>query len=285
MVALGPLARWITIFALAAIALTSVGISGCSESRAEADLSVRIQSGFGRLAEDKRFTLRCDPSGGDMPNRAALCAMLAEHPEAMLFRNGTRSSCLGGIGIPPAVSVSGTYRGEKVKADVRLCDWPGGVAGAAYWAAVDSPRDLETVSAHLHCDDDPVLQRVPIRWASVRACLRGFLRPHRPSGPSVRVAREAITRALRVAAFAPYAGIFPRVPGRQECVVRAGAPGNIYRGVCSASVRTGAAGAHTVTFSQDFGRNGTYTWIIRVPAHRPSRLVEASGDGLVQLHR
>lgn len=285
MVVLGPLSRRVTVFALAAIGLTSAGISGCSDSRAAADLSVRIQSGFGRLAEDKRFTLRCDPSGGDMPNGAALCAMIAEHPEAMLFRHRTRSSCLGGIGIPPAVAVSGSYRGQKVQADVRLCDWPGGVAGAAYWAAVDSPRDLKTVSAHLHCDDDPALQQVPIRWASVRSCVRGFLRPYRPSGPSVRVARKAITRALSVAAFAPYAGIFPRVPGRGECVVHAGPPGNVYRGVCSASVKTGGAGAHTVTFSQDFGRSGTYTWTIRVPADRPARLVKPSGRGLVQLIR
>ena len=197
----------------------------------------------------------------------------------------TLSSCLGGIGIPPAVTLSGSYRGDKVQGDVRLCDWPGGVAGAAYWAAVDSPRDLKTVSAHLHCDDDPVRQQVPIRWASVRACVRGFLRPSHRSGPSVRIARQAITRALRVAAFAPYAGIFPRVPGRQECVVRAGPPSNIFRGVCSASVKTGGAGAHTVTFSQDFGRSGTYTWTIRVPAHRPARLVKASGRGLVQLIR
>ena len=99
------------------------------------------------------------------------------------------------------------------------------------------------------------------------------------------MARQAITRALRVAAFAPYAGIFPRVPGRGECEVRAGAPGNVYRGICSASVKNGTAGAHTVTFSQDFGLSGRYTWTIRVPAQRPARLVKASGDGLVQLIR
>jgi hypothetical protein len=265
--------------ALAAIAVSFAGIAGCSD-RPAVDLSVRVQSGFGRQAEDKRFTLRCDPSGGDMPNRAALCAMVAEHPDAMLFRHRTRTTCLGGIGMPD-IAVSGSYRGEMVQADVRLCDWPGGVAGAAYWAAADSPRDLKTVSAHLRCDDDAILQQAPIRWASVRACLRGFLRP-RPSRPNVRVARKVITRAVRVAAFNPYARIFSRVPGRAECVVHAGPPGNVYRGVCTTSVKAGADGAYTVTFTQDFGRSGAYTWTIRVPAHRPARVVKASGDGLVQ---
>jgi hypothetical protein len=216
-----------------------------------------------------------------MPSREALCTMIAEHPEAMLFRHRTRSSCLGGIG-QPDVTVSGRYHGTKVRADVELCEWPGGVAGAAYWAAADSPRDLRSVSAHLHCDDDPRLQRVPIRWAAVRACLRGFLRPPRGNGPSARVAEQAIARARRVAAFAPYAEIFPHRAASQKCMVRAGQPGNVFRGVCSASVKTGGAGAHTVTFSQDFGRMGTYSWRIRVPAHRPARLVKTSGRGLVE---
>ena len=63
----------------------------------------------------------------------------------------------------------------------------------------------------------------PSQWASVRACLRGFLRPPLGNGPRAHVTRQAIATARRVAAFAPYAEIFPRKRGQPE--VRAYAPG------------------------------------------------------------
>jgi hypothetical protein len=141
------------------------------------DLSVLITSGFGSTLKDERFTLRCRPTGGDMPNRRRLCAMIARHPRAMLSPARARSTCLGGIGTP-SVSVSGSWHGRSVhfSAEV-MCDWPGGVAALAYWAAADSPHYLPVASVRIHCEDDAALQKRPIRWARVRACLSA-LPPH-----------------------------------------------------------------------------------------------------------
>jgi hypothetical protein len=150
------------------------GAAGCGGGGSGAvDLSVRIVSGYGSSQKDERFSLRCEPPGGDMPNRTRLCALIAKHPRAMLAPGRARSTCLGGLGIPPSVSVSGRWgkRGVRFTARV-MCDWPGGEAAFAYWAAADSPRDLPTASARVHCDDDPSLQKPPTRWARVWACLR-----------------------------------------------------------------------------------------------------------------
>ena len=65
-------------------------------------LSVRVASGIGRDAKDQRFALRCNPTGGDMPNRTALCKMIGEHPAAMLDPGQARSTCVGGMGVPPS---------------------------------------------------------------------------------------------------------------------------------------------------------------------------------------
>jgi hypothetical protein len=61
-----------------------------------AALSVRLTSGYGASLKDERYTLRCHPMGGDMPNRVRLCAMIASHPRAMLRPARARSTCLGG---------------------------------------------------------------------------------------------------------------------------------------------------------------------------------------------
>jgi Subtilisin inhibitor-like len=143
-----------------------------------ATLSVRLTSGYGASLKDERYTLRCHPMGGDMPNRVRLCAMIASHPRAMLRPARARSTCLGGPGRPPSVSVSGKWNGRRVRFEAQvMCDWPGGVAALAYWAAAESPHDLPVAAVRLRCDDDSSLQRKPIRWARVRACLRA-LPPH-----------------------------------------------------------------------------------------------------------
>jgi hypothetical protein len=167
----------VVVRAALAVALLS-GLVGCGGGGSGAvDLSVRLTSGFGSSLKDERFVLRCHPTGGDMPNRARLCALIASHPRAMLRPARARSTCLGRPGMP-WVSVSGTWNGRHVRFEAPvLCDWPGGVAALAYWAAAESPHDLAVAAVRLHCDDDPSLQRKPIRWARVRACLRA-LPPH-----------------------------------------------------------------------------------------------------------
>jgi hypothetical protein len=160
----------------AAVAVAVVllfGLVGCgSEGTGKVALSVRLTSGFGSSLKNERFTLRCQPTSGDMPNRARLCAMVARHPRAMLAPARARSVCVGGPGMP-TVSVAGRWHGRRVRfSEAVLCDWPGGVAALAYWAAAESPHYLPVASVRLHCDDDPSLQKRPIRWARVRACLR-----------------------------------------------------------------------------------------------------------------
>jgi hypothetical protein len=156
-----------------------LGLSACGGGGTGAvDLSVRVTSGFGSTLKDKRFTLRCRPTGGDIPNRSRLCAMIARHPRAMLAPARPRTTCLGGAGIPPSVSVTGRWDGRRVRFDARvMCDWPGGIAALAYWAAAESPHELPVAILRIHCDDDASLQKTPIRWARVRACLRA-LPPH-----------------------------------------------------------------------------------------------------------
>jgi hypothetical protein len=103
--------------------------------------------------------------------------MLSEHPTAMLDPGLTRSSCIGGIGAPPSVSVRGTHRGDRVGFDARvMCDWPGGEGALAYWAAAVEPHYLPLASVRIHCDDDAALLSNPIRWSRVRACLRALPR-------------------------------------------------------------------------------------------------------------
>ncbi len=146
---------------LAAVLLTACG----NGANTGAVISIRIQNGPDAL--DRRFTLRCNPTGGDMPNRTALCRMIAKHPQAMLYPGDEQSVCIGGIGIPPSVSVSGTWRGRHVRRSHRvMCEWPGGAGALAYWAAAVSPRYLPVAAVRLHCDEDPSLQTTPI-WASV----------------------------------------------------------------------------------------------------------------------
>ena len=161
------------------VAVLLFGFAACGGrgGGAGVNVSVRIMSGFSSSLKDERFTLRCQPTGGDLPNRERLCAMIASHPRAMLSPARPRSTCIGGLGMP-SVSVSGKWHGRTVRFSATvMCDWPGGVAGLAYWAAAESPHYLPVASVRIHCDDDASLQKRPIRWARVRACLSA-LPPH-----------------------------------------------------------------------------------------------------------
>jgi hypothetical protein len=160
--------RLAVIVALPAVLLAGCGGSSTGQKGGSVRLSVKIDSGL--HSTHLRFTLRCRPVGGDMTNREALCRMIAEHPEAMLYPPEPRSYCVGGPTIP-VVTVRGTLGGREVSTGGMIgCDWPGGESSAAFWAAAERPGDLVFVDARLHCDEDPALLRRPIRWARVREC-------------------------------------------------------------------------------------------------------------------
>jgi hypothetical protein len=64
--------------AVVAAAVLVLAALGCDGGHRGADLSVRIVNGYGSGEKDRRFSLRCDPTGGDLPNRAAVCQMIAK---------------------------------------------------------------------------------------------------------------------------------------------------------------------------------------------------------------
>jgi hypothetical protein len=160
------------------VALTAVVAAGCGSSESSVRLAVSINSGFGHNSGHQNYTLRCNPTGGNMPYRDQLCRMISLHSVAMLDPPRAKSVCLGGPGVPPTVTVSGFARGRHVSLERRVnCDWPGGVGPFAYWSASADPHNLAVAAVRLHCDEDPALQRRPIAWARVRACLDA-LPPH-----------------------------------------------------------------------------------------------------------
>ena len=120
----------------AAVALVVVGASlvacgGSSEPDENTlDVSIRL------LGRDARFRLDCPAN--EPPSRA-LCAAVDAHDDLLLRPAHTQMTCLGGIGVPPEVSIRGTWDGEGVSYDRRACDLPGG-AGALAWTLFDRYR-------------------------------------------------------------------------------------------------------------------------------------------------
>ena len=76
------------------------------------------------------FTLKCGPAGGSVRDAKELCRRLRAHRN-MLFPPRMTGTCLGGPGIPPEVTVGGSYDGRRVAMSVRSCDQPRERAEAA----------------------------------------------------------------------------------------------------------------------------------------------------------
>jgi hypothetical protein len=94
-------------------------------------------------------------------------------------------------------------------------------------------------------------------------------------------ASDLIAKAREAKTFARYAPIFPQHNGRERCAIHVAPISYTFSGVCSISIRRGST-TSTVRFTQDFGRDGKYTWVIRVPRDGPAFVARASGGGLVQ---
>jgi hypothetical protein len=162
---------------LVAAALIAVAASGCGSNHERVrPISARLSISTGDIWRVRaHHTLRCNPVGGDMPQRDELCSMIAAHPVAMLDPPPAQSGC---DHVSPWVRVSGIGRGRRVSLKGTVaCDWPGGEALFAYYLAAEYPHDFPVAAVRLHCDEDPALLRRPIQWARVRACLKA-LPPH-----------------------------------------------------------------------------------------------------------
>jgi hypothetical protein len=140
---------------------------GCGESRrSSVRLTVTIQVGNEAA---HRFSLDCEPTGGDMPHRVTLCRMIQAHPQVMLH-----SGAVGCDGSPTYnhVTVRGTDHGRSAAFDGDpVC----GPIGLAYEAAVSYPHALPVAAVRLHCLE-------PRFVGSTGACLNAVPRKWKPIG-------------------------------------------------------------------------------------------------------
>ena len=155
-------ASFVGSVALAAIA------GGCQQDDPATDLTITV-TGY---PEETIHRLRCNPAGGDLLRAAAVCDAIAQHRDLFLNPPPTRSTCIGGPGIPPSISIKGRYRDDEVEVAGRSCDWPAGLGLAVIEAAVGYPRAFEQAVARLRCGEDPRLLVADTPWPQVRACLR-----------------------------------------------------------------------------------------------------------------
>jgi len=105
----------------------AVALSGCGAAEAGpsaggrpgtapgTDLTITMRDVDGRGAETARFTLTCDPVGGDLPTAIAACGHLAaaSDPFAPV---GQTVGCLDMIVGPGVVTVRGTFDRTPVRA-------------------------------------------------------------------------------------------------------------------------------------------------------------------------
>jgi hypothetical protein len=124
-----------TLLAATACSLALL-LPGCGgRAQPQTELMIKVTGGIvahpPSLIGTERFRLRCHPDGG-VPEAKFLCAELERHPKVMLLRGGVRSSCIGGPGLPPDISLSGHFHNQPVHTAARECDNPRG-AGVSIW--------------------------------------------------------------------------------------------------------------------------------------------------------
>src|SRR5215217_1492600 len=104
--------RFAVAFLVVVIGLAAVGVARCgggNETDFRTDLQINIANGWG----EQHYRLTCDPTGGDVPRPAALCALLALNATVMLGAPSDKATCMGGPGTPHIV-IDGIYAGRKI---------------------------------------------------------------------------------------------------------------------------------------------------------------------------
>jgi hypothetical protein len=94
-----------------ALALLAALVAGCGGGAKEANLSVEVENAFGQ----QHYRLTCEPAGGDVPRPSALCKLLTEKADVMLFRPKNDSTCIGGLSTVH-LRVQGRFDGRAVDA-------------------------------------------------------------------------------------------------------------------------------------------------------------------------
>ncbi len=96
----------------AALAFGALSVTAVSATRAKTDLQITVWPN-GEEGPSRRFTLRCQPVGGTLPERARACRMLLAR--AMPFEPVPEVAvCTTQYGGPQVATVRGRFRGELV---------------------------------------------------------------------------------------------------------------------------------------------------------------------------
>jgi hypothetical protein len=80
----------------------------------KANLTITIKNGD--PAGGNRWTLTCEPGGGNHPDPAAACQVLAAHGEASLKSVPATVECTQIYGGAQTATIAGTWRGQPVQA-------------------------------------------------------------------------------------------------------------------------------------------------------------------------
>ena len=160
------------VTALSLLVPTLAACGGSGGSGVRLVVTLREESGRSDVhAVALKFTLRCDPTGGDLPNRADLCTFIDDHPSVMLHR--ALPGCDDAVATPK-VEVVGSDHGRGVSlVGEPIC----GPVALAYWAAVDAPHALPVAAVRLHCLESSFVPKVRNRLGP---CLNAVPRGWRP---------------------------------------------------------------------------------------------------------
>jgi hypothetical protein len=94
-----------------ALAVLVALLASCGRTEGP-ELSIEVANGFG----EQHYRLTCEPHGGDVPNPAELCQLLADNADVMLFRPKNKSECAGGV-LTVHLRVRGRFEGRSVDAN------------------------------------------------------------------------------------------------------------------------------------------------------------------------
>jgi hypothetical protein len=122
------------------------------------------------------YELRCDPTGGTVPDPARICAAIMRHPGLLYSFPGPGHSCPAGA---TTVSIAGSWNGKPLHSTFSVCTGGQEQQAAAWARLLPSTTALGTV----HIDRGIGLVSLGEREAAVVDLLRG---PRRAPGPCRR---------------------------------------------------------------------------------------------------
>ena len=122
--------RWLPLLPLLLLAAAGCSSGGDDTVGTAARTELVIEFSRDRGAPVERLMLTCDPTGGDHPDAEQACADLAAAPAPFAPLPADRV-CTQIYGGPQTATVTGTYRGERVRLELsrtdgcRIAQWDG----------------------------------------------------------------------------------------------------------------------------------------------------------------